>query len=327
MASSSSSTSNIHHATYPLPQPLALLLLEASSTTTTAHKESKETALSQILSNALQAIDRLYFSESSTNRTSDWFVHRTCLRISVAAPSTNSSITITDLGTGMTRGDLINALGIGRLSRKAAQYVVKHNNRMAASQQQQDADESDNGPATPQDSENEDVGVVAVTKEEEDGETVDTDDDEDGDTSDNDDDDDDDDSLLPCTEADIGGFYAALCALGVGVTIGTKVSCTCSTCSCCGFCLPASHFLFTHSHHTSCTHFVTSPYLYTCSPNLMITMNSLTAKHPTASHRHHHPVTTILTLPLLVPWKRGPCLRLRMATIKCIKYVASQARA
>lgn len=221
---SSSSTSNIHHATYPLPQPLALLLEAAASGSKAANKESKETALTQILSNALQAVDRLYFSETSTNRTSPWFVHRTCLRICIV--SSNNAITITDLGTGMTRGDLINTLGIGRVSRKAAQYVVKHKMMGNQDEDESGVDESDvdvdeSSPAT-QDSETEDV---AVTKEEEDGETVDTDDEnDDDDTSENDDDDDDDDSLLPCTEADIGGFYAALCALGVGVTIGTKVS-------------------------------------------------------------------------------------------------------
>jgi hypothetical protein len=231
--SSTTSSSNIHHATYPLPQPLALLLEAVAASNAAAHKESKQTALFQILSNALQAIDRLYFSESSSIRTSDWFVHRTCLRIRV---SHGSSITITDLGTGMTRADLINALGIGRLSRQAAQYVVKHGTA-AANKQQDDVDENideniDGDPV--QDSESEDV--VGVDAKEEDGETVDTDDDQnddDDETSDNDADDDD--SLLPCMEADIGGFYAALCALGVGVTIGTKVSfsrCCCRACAC-----------------------------------------------------------------------------------------------
>lgn len=226
----------VQHATYPLPQPLALLLKASIVQQQESSREDRTTALTQLLSNALEAVDRLYFATSPQHRSSDWFAHRTCLRISLA----DRKLSITDLGTGMTRADLINSLGIGRLS-KRAHHVAR--TRLTPCPPDTSGTLEENGN---NENDAEDIDEAAAPKgaemleaegdreEDEDGNTVDTDEEEE--TEDDDDDallsddatddaleTDDDDMALPCLESDIGGFYAALCALGGGVTIGTKV--------------------------------------------------------------------------------------------------------
>jgi hypothetical protein len=224
------SSSSIQHATYPLPQPLTLLLEASIGPHQKQHdcsKEPKSAALSQLIGNALEAMDRLYFSTVANERSADWFLHRTCLRINVSP----TSISITDLGAGMTRADLINSLGIGRLSKKAmrvaaamTKLIVKNNNNK---KHQQQGDDDNNELRDEEPIIEEDTTTVEDNgeKEETDQDTDDTDDDGDDDDDDDDDDEEeaDDKEVLPCLEADIGGFYSALCALGVGVTIGTKV--------------------------------------------------------------------------------------------------------
>jgi len=205
----------VQHATYPLPQPLALLLEAAIAEKQEASKETKEVALQQLISNALEAMDSLYFS-STQHRTAAWFQHKTCLRIAVES----GVLHMTDLGVGMTRADLINSLGVGRLSKRAQHIaktrLMKENMIDDEGDAVADGDDTNGAEEDPIDSTDADHDA--------DTETVDT---EDGDENDDDDatttDDAEDDIALPCLESDIGGFYAALCALGEGVTIGTKV--------------------------------------------------------------------------------------------------------
>lgn len=118
----------ISRTTYPVPPSLARALDELTSSSSSRfaslmedndHHHQQQTAtatavlqkgLSYILENAIHALDRWYFATSPDVRSE--LSHRTCLRLS-SDPS-NASITITDLGIGMTRADLINLLGVGR---------------------------------------------------------------------------------------------------------------------------------------------------------------------------------------------------------------------
>ena len=136
----------------------------------------------------------------------------------------------------MTRADLINSLGIGRMSKRAMRMAMTKLIKAADSQDDAGETKEDSGDRLTEQSALEDhpVDQDSVGKTEDD--TVDTDDD-DGDFDEDDEDEeeeeegannteiDDEDYVLPCLEADIGGFYSALCALGDGVTIGRKVCC------------------------------------------------------------------------------------------------------
>ena len=138
---------NVMKATYPLPEPLARRLQAAISPpppTTKSLSSSPQplpspegshcvtedipSALSQLVGNAIEAMDTMYFatparlrryfsttvatsSSSSNHHPAAVLAHRLCLRVR-ACPETQT-LSITDLGSGMTRADLINALGIG----------------------------------------------------------------------------------------------------------------------------------------------------------------------------------------------------------------------
>lgn len=250
------SLSAVEHATYPLPQPLAVLLQAAVGAPDNANcerqVESHSTGLAQLFENAMEALDRLYFGTAPRVRDARWFHHRTCLRLHV----TGKSLTVTDLGSGMTRADLINALGIGRFSPRVVQqqeWIMKSlmnkqeeegmtDTTLADDEEKQlskprndDVGEDQGGDgddpiSAGSDNENEEDGDSSLDgeKDDEDNDTVETET-IDEDVSLTDDDEDDYSSaaslVLPCLKAHIGGFYSAVCALNaVGVTIGTKVS-------------------------------------------------------------------------------------------------------
>lgn len=115
----------------------------------------------------------------------------------------------------MTRADLINALGIGRVSARAfraSQLLSKGGDIVNGGKEDDDDDD---------------------LSEEEGAEEI-NDDDEEEDDDEEDDDADEEDfeeakessvdiGILPCKAIDIGGFYSSLCALGKGISIGTKV--------------------------------------------------------------------------------------------------------
>jgi hypothetical protein len=115
----------------------------------------------------------------------------------------------------MTRADLINALGVGRLSIRA----FRTSKRLWK--------EGDGGASSTEDDEIDEEGS---SKFEDPTEEVEGDEEEE---EDNDEEDDEeaieineepvDEGLLPCKASDVGGFYSSLCALGKGITVGTKV--------------------------------------------------------------------------------------------------------
>lgn len=139
--------SHVSRATYPLPQPLverleagiqccrgdtmasanaAPLATTAAAMAATASPfsdasggapppvllETPPEALGQLVSNAIESMDRMYFATPARIRTHPAFQHRLCLR--VCANPAAQTLSITDLGAGMTRTDLINSLGTGR---------------------------------------------------------------------------------------------------------------------------------------------------------------------------------------------------------------------
>ena len=123
------------------------------------------------------------------------------------------------MGAGMTRADLINALGIGRVSigafRASKQLSTGGDTLTNADADADDDEEEREGEETddqddPVDQEDDDDG------EEDEENEIEDDEEETKDESTND-------GILPCMASDIGGFYSSLCALGKGISIGTKV--------------------------------------------------------------------------------------------------------
>ena len=180
-----------------------------------------ENALRQLLSNAWEAIDQMYFATPSKTRQRESFQHRTCVRIACSSDPSNGGgyISITDMGTGMTRADLINALGIGRLSHRAH----------AASKRL--IDPKDLPSVEEGGGDDDDTGSLEDTEDSDDYDETTDDDEEDPADDENgaepikieEENDAPKDIILPCCGQDIGGFYSALCSLGVGVNVGAKV--------------------------------------------------------------------------------------------------------
>lgn len=231
--------SKVTSASYPLSKPLAEILQRAivakgqdqsnASQCIYVVKERAENALQELIRNCFVAIDDVFFSTSPSQRNHPAFQHRLCIRISTC--QTTKTLSITDNGSGMTRSDLINSLGIGsRISSKTARVI-----RALSSNQKQPKTKNGNVFDSELD-EDTDVDDITSTS------SSDTDDDDDYDTKNvvmkdeestledmvygdenNKQDGSDIASInLPCRAQDIGGFYAALCALGTEVEIGTK---------------------------------------------------------------------------------------------------------
>ena len=199
-------------ASYPLPEGLSTRLLAGwkdnderkrgipvrDRRTVLSHTD----ALTHLVRNALEALDTLYFQ---TKRRHE---HRLCLRIAATA----ETLSITDLGVGMTRADLINSLGVGR-------QIAK------------DKASSSESSVQTESTEEEEYGSMEEEDEDEDGEE-DEEADEDGEDEPTNEDDEEvvtqqqplrvDDIVLSCLDRDLGGFYSALCALATGVRVGTK---------------------------------------------------------------------------------------------------------
>ena len=217
----------------------------------------------------------------SSQRGLPSFQHRLLIRIST--DEANQTLTITDLGSGMTRSDLINSLGVGsRLSSHALHAARAIDKKIAHANS--NANSNANAGGNNAMLVNEDNTTMALNGKNSNNNDNDNSDDDDDDSeytdndneNDNDNDsvsttssegesDDDDmtptitaakdiagidinhesssaaasaskqqqqksssrtgtDKLqVPCQAKDIGSFYAALCALGLQVEIGTKV--------------------------------------------------------------------------------------------------------
>jgi hypothetical protein len=140
----------------------------------------------------------------------------------VAANAKKQTLSITDLGSGMTRADIINGLGIGHLSHRALQ-ASKRLGTTETSLEKDKALENDDRSATSEDVEEEEGDDDAEADSIDD--RSDSSANEEGAGTDEQGDD-----LstcgmgVPCRASDVGGFYSAFCSLGTGVTVGTKVS-------------------------------------------------------------------------------------------------------
>ena len=230
-----SSTGIVHsiaHASYPLPPTLSrvlkLAILGGSSprgSPPSAQQdqsillESPTDALQHLVENALAAMDLMYFSTPSKIRQDPTCMqHRLCLR--VATNAQDKTLTITDLGCGMTRADLINMLGVGKAGHSNNPVGHRPKRRISS------GTNSTSGTATSDEDDDED-------EEYNDDETQDDEDDLDEDDDSGEEDSfrrrldgtavPDKDSTISCKKSDIGGFYSALCTLGRGVKVGTKV--------------------------------------------------------------------------------------------------------
>lgn len=164
----------------------------------------------------------LPFLRPAPVRNKPTFSHRLCIR--VATNAEKRTLSITDLGSGMTRADIINGLGIGHLSHRALQA----SKRLGATETSLEKDESQDNDDVSASSENAEQreGDDEAEAESSDDSSVDDEgevtDEQEGDI---------DTGAVPCRASDIGGFYSAICSLGTGVTVGTKVTFTCLTCA------------------------------------------------------------------------------------------------
>jgi hypothetical protein len=131
----------------------------------------------------------------------------------VRVDAEEQTLTLTDLGVGMTRADLINTLGIGKqqLQPSSAAPAKESEKSNGDSTDEEDDDSSDD------DDEEEEGGGDDDQSEDIFQSTADQQPAKPGQQQQANS------EFLKCKREDIGGFYAALCALGLGVRVGTKV--------------------------------------------------------------------------------------------------------
>jgi len=142
-------------------------------------------------------------------RNKPTFAHKLCIR--VATHEKKKTLSVTDLGSGMTRADMINGLGIGHLSHRALLASRRLSGGNAESIASEEEEVHDGDTAATSEEEEESVADYSESSEAVDEDETDAQED---DLS----------AGLPCHTLDIGGFYSALCSLGTQVTVGTKVS-------------------------------------------------------------------------------------------------------
>jgi len=217
---------NVSRATYPLPEPLVQRLrsgillaaggVDAPAGGTKRVVETFESALREIAANSIEAIDRMYFSTPARLRRH--VEHRLCIR--VRADPSSRTLSVTDLGIGMTRSDLINSLGIGRagllLTTEAAAAPKRDAGADGGGESDSTNSDSDRGTGTATDStddeceyeyEDDFTNDDGGEEQEEDEEEEEEQDEEDTETDDDDnsqDEDDDDDQEGNETEGDGG---------------------------------------------------------------------------------------------------------------------------
>jgi hypothetical protein len=272
-----------YQAQYPLPEALRVRLQAAStlpahtaavSSTHATSATSESTflpngsiacrcdalpdALEHLVRNALEALDAWYFNVPASMgghavRQHPALAHRWVLRIHVDPQA--QTISLTDCGMGMTRGDLINSLGsggTGRGLRRAVPTTHTVSGTSETSEEDYEDEDEDVEEENPQEHEHEDTshqeGYASAVEEHLDNESTGAEEFEESDAhynssnntaagSDENDDiehrDRQNDSshsqsasnkniVWGCQYADLGGFYAALCALGKGVQVCTK---------------------------------------------------------------------------------------------------------
>ena len=235
---------NVSRASYPLPQPLVTRFrrggLQQCQQNASARPavESIPQALAELVGNSIEAMDAMYFATPPRFRKHHAFQHRLCLR--VRANKDARTLSLTDLGSGMTRADLINTLGMGKAGMTADAGPTKRKESTAADSKDETTDE-DEWDTDDADDDSEDGGEDEREKTEN-GDTGDTEDGGNSTSVEEGEEDSKEESAgnggavvtdannekaipleyLSCLQTDIGGFYAALCSLGTGVRVGTK---------------------------------------------------------------------------------------------------------
>lgn len=209
------STTNVSQATYPLPKPL-VERLEAAMRSETTHVDSLTEALGHLVGNALEAMDSMYFATPAKVRKHPAFQHRLCLRITTNA--TEQTLSITDLGSGMTRTDLINSLGIGRAGLvstavKEAPQALSSGDAESSTTDDEKEEEEEEQPEEALESEEE--HQQEAEKRRTDSDTGSSPMQEEPVTTEHS-------FTVDCRSKSIGGFYAALCSLGTGARVCTK---------------------------------------------------------------------------------------------------------
>uniref|UniRef100_A0A7S3VBU6 Non-canonical E2 ubiquitin-conjugating enzyme C-terminal domain-containing protein n=1 Tax=Chaetoceros debilis TaxID=122233 RepID=A0A7S3VBU6_9STRA len=233
--------SHVSSANYPIAQPLATILKVAidgqkqqpqqQPQVNQVDVESKEDALQHFIRNSFVAMDDMYFATPPSHRNKESFQHRLAIRISTN--EANKTLTITDYGSGMTRSDLINSLVGSRLSSKAIAAAraldVKSTSQSNSKDEEEEGesssdseDESSTDDTNSDDDDDDDessedgTGLGIHRKSQQNSSDGSGNDNGNGNGSSNNP------HRVPCQADDIGGFYAALCALGEQVEIGTK---------------------------------------------------------------------------------------------------------
>lgn len=211
-----SSTTNVSHATYPLPQPLAERL-QAAVRSETTHVDSFVDALGHLVGNAVEAMDSMYFATPANIRKHPAFQHRLCLRITTN-PS-EQTLSVTDMGVGMTRTDLINSLGIGRAglissTTKSARHVSSA--VQGESSTSEDGDQSDESAESEEEEEADGDGQNQKEQVKANCDSDSSPMEEELVTAELSS------HTIDCRSKSVGGFYAAFCSLGTGVRVCTK---------------------------------------------------------------------------------------------------------
>ena len=252
---------DVKDASYPLPEPLSgrlrggVMLSQNSTKMASGRKvevlrDEMEDSLAHLVGNSIEAIDQMYFAAPPRLRRHAAFHHRLCLRIRTDPAA--KTLSLTDLGAGMTRADLINSLGIGRAGLSSRSSSNDNNKKKTSSKQhprqegetalqngatnaEDPVDTTDEEEFEYSDDDCDDDDGEEETEEDGDGD-VDMEEGEDDEDEDNDDDEeevmqneienqqrqDEEEDVFDCRASEIGGFYAAMCALGMGIRVGTK---------------------------------------------------------------------------------------------------------
>jgi hypothetical protein len=186
---------------YAIPQGLSLRLLATASnqspnifplTAYICHTESLELGLRLLVNNALQALDALYFAQSRQSRQ---LSHYWVLRVQAGS----GKLTITDCGIGMTRADLINSIISGGTGLGIKNIVQKKKHFATLDESNPQEQDTESNAASDNDDSNDDDEEALPDEQDAIEETE-----------------------LGCMYSDLGGFFAAICALGVGVCVCTK---------------------------------------------------------------------------------------------------------
>ena len=123
-------TSNVNDTmhSYPIPQPLSELLTQAHHNSSSCLLDSIPHCVEELVGNAFHALDAMFFSTPGSVRTScPAFMARMVVRVELKNDGNSAQLSITDLGVGMTRADLINVFGVGSVKQQMKGGVVEAN--------------------------------------------------------------------------------------------------------------------------------------------------------------------------------------------------------